>query len=269
MVERDVVSWVVDIGTIVGILVAVVMAARAIGDSKQTAAALAEARRLLEAGQERADREQAARVLTVGEDLDRRMRLFWQPTIVELEAPPTTGGANGLLRQAREDLVIAEDLVIRASDVDLTAVQYARYTRWSLGEIVEALENVERTAIAASPNRGALPANVQRHYDEWARTRLELIGRAAEVSEVLHRLEAHFPLAARLLGETDTQGFVQELHRELKERREVRIISVMREFAAKAPSGDPPGEVQPAPEMPPPAPGITLGEAPVRGPGTR
>jgi hypothetical protein len=81
-------------------LVAVVLAIRALNDSNRTAGVLVESQRLLESAQERAEREQAARVLTVGHDLARRIQIFWQRTLVDLESHPHLEGhmpSSGML----------------------------------------------------------------------------------------------------------------------------------------------------------------------------
>jgi hypothetical protein len=240
MVERDAVSWAVDIGTIVGILVAVIMAAKAISDSRLTADALAEGRRLLEAAQERADREQAARVLTVAQDLARRIQIFWQRTLVDVEthAPPTPGAVNALRTHAGEDSAVAEELVLRSSGVDLTTVQYARYVRWHFDSLMEKLEGVDRRAVAASPGGGAKPEKIQEHKEQWDLVRDELIGRTVDMLEALQRLEAHFPAAARLPQGTDTHGFIEGLHRELQQGRQARIRAVVQNLRSRPRSPD-------------------------------
>jgi hypothetical protein len=106
-------------------------------------------------------------------------------------------------------------------------VQYARYVHWRFDFIREDLETVERRTIAASPGGGAEPAAVQRLHDHWSTLRPDLIGRTVEMLEVLQRLEAHFPAAARLLRDTDAQGFLEDLHRQLQQGREAKIRGVI------------------------------------------
>ena len=52
----------------------------------------------------------------------------------------------------------------------------------------------------------------------------------------LDRLESHFPLAARLLPDTDAEGFLLDFRRELEQGREDRIERAFR-GEATGPSG--------------------------------
>jgi hypothetical protein len=97
-IERDSFQWVVDIGTVVSgfaSVFALILAAKALRDSRDTAEHLAESRRLADAAQLRADREQAARVLSVAEELDQEMLKQWQEILVSQEEPRVRGKPTG------------------------------------------------------------------------------------------------------------------------------------------------------------------------------
>jgi hypothetical protein len=130
------------------------------------------------------------------------------------------GTARGLHATANEDLALATNLKLRATGADLIAVQYARVIETRALLIRNAAKYLERDAELASPEGGN---HTQRQAERWPGYRRDIVVNTVDMDAALDRLEAHFPLATRLLPDTDAEGFLRDFERELEQDREERL----------------------------------------------
>lgn len=225
-VERDTFQWFVDLAAVVSAVASVFaigIAIAALKDSARTAKHLADVASATTKALERVEQEQAASVLAVAQEM-RRHVYECQVTFLALTEPPGLGQAMTMHGTATQDVALAEELKRRASGVDLKAVQYARAIQNRAELIRNQAKQVERWAELASPAGGG---HIEEHTRRWSDARLEVVACAVDIQEILDRLDSHFPLASRLLPDTDADGFLADLDRELERGREVRLQRVL------------------------------------------
>jgi hypothetical protein len=227
MIERDAMAWFVDFATVAaGIAgaVALWMSHRALRDSSATARELAESRRLADFARERAEAEQAARVLAVADELGSNIRGRWQCMLVPLKNHPSAGQVNGLLGSLKRDLELVSELRARASAVDLETVQLVLLIHSRLVGFEGLLEGVgdrsQRTADANVATRA-------QHLEQWHLVRKELLGRTVEIQELLQRLEAHFPAEPRLLRGMNRESYAKEVFEDLQRDRDAKVQAII------------------------------------------
>ena len=221
MIERDAMAWFVDFATVAaGIAgaVALWMSHRALRDSSATARELAESRRLADFVRERAEAEQAARVLAVADELGGNIRGRWQCRLVPLKNHPSAGQVNGLLGSLKRDLELVSELRARASAVDLETVQLALLIHSRL--VGEVGDRSQRTADANVATRA-------QHLEQWHLVRKELLGRTVEIQELLQRLEAHFPAEPRLLRGMKRESYAKEVFEDLQRDRDAKVQAII------------------------------------------
>jgi hypothetical protein len=203
---------------------AIGIAIKALKHSASTARHLADVAGATAKALERVEQEQASSVLTVAHEM-RRHVYECQITFVSLIEPPGLGQALKLQATAIQDLAPAVELKLRAAGVDLKAVQYTRSIQNRAELIRNQTTSIEHWATLATPEGGGPTEHYEQH---WPASRQEVIACTVDIQVVLDRLEAHFPLAYRLLPDTDAAGFLHDLDRELERGREERVQQVLR-----------------------------------------